>query len=331
MPPTSARSGTFYSIHRSASELPEELWTAATERAGHLNTILSVAQKCLASELSTSTPTSGNVWITLWTYYPPPRLELVLACTSNEMGTYPIFIAATAPASRLTAQFLHTRLWLLADALRYAVPNSRVYSVFCPDTIAHLFAAIWSALTGIRRYKEPYYAAKLSICTKETLKHGPSRNIPGIPADLRLAVPDDLKGVADLCYGFASESEPFTLTSDLALKQASLLIQDRQVWVYCIRADGESDPGDIASIVACTRNSEQCATITKVYTDTRWRRRGCAERLVALYVARDNTAATKVYNRVGFAGLGEHAVDGVNCEFWSEIGFDREQVELGHW
>ena len=51
---------------------------------------------------------------------------------------------------------------------------------------------------------------------------------------------------------------------------------------------------------------------------------------VVLYVAHENDAANHVYRRVGFAGLGngERVVD---VDPWLEIGFDRNQVELGHW
>ena len=52
---------------------------------------------------------------------------------------------------------------------------------------------------------------------------------------------------------------------------------------------------------------------------------------IVLYVAHNNPAASGVYHRVGFAGLGDskRRVDGV--ENWLEIGFDQSKVELGHW
>jgi hypothetical protein len=51
---------------------------------------------------------------------------------------------------------------------------------------------------------------------------------------------------------------------------------------------------------------------------------------VVLYVGVENPAKI-VYDRVGFLGLapGSPAVDGV--EHWLEIGFDRAEVDLGHW
>ena len=52
---------------------------------------------------------------------------------------------------------------------------------------------------------------------------------------------------------------------------------------------------------------------------------------MVLFVAHDNVAASKVYHRVGFAGLDKSSrrAEGVNS--WLEIGFDRDTVELGHW
>ena len=60
--------------------------------------------------------------------------------------------------------------------------------------------------------------------------------------------------------------------------EASLLIKKGQVWVHEICVPGQR--AEIASIVAVTRTSDTVAGITKVYTNPRWRQRGCAERLV---------------------------------------------------
>lgn len=63
-----------------------------------------------------------------------------------------------------------------------------------------------------------------------------------------------------------------------AMAEASLLIKKGQVWVHEICAPRQRP--EIASIVAVTRTSDTVAGITKVYTNPRWRQRGCAERLV---------------------------------------------------
>ncbi|KAF8906617.1 hypothetical protein CPB85DRAFT_1436866 [Mucidula mucida] len=279
MPVPSTLSGIFCSIYRSASALPSEFWDAARTNPTHFNVILPTAQKSRDRERAGYPSASGHLWVIVWTHYPQKRLELVLSCTSTEMGTYPIFIASTE------------------------VPKTRVYSAFGPDTIVNSFASFWSSLSGIAQYEKPYYAAKLSVCTSRTISKRSASIIPGLQMDLRPATPADLQAVAELCYGFASESVPFTLTHEAAFKEASLLIYNKQVWVHGIRQEGTNGPFEIASIVACTRNVDECATITKVYTNPRWRRHGCAERLVrrvtkfllstryekvALYVAHNN-------------------------------------------
>lgn len=50
---------------------------------------------------------------------------------------------------------------------------------------------------------------------------------------------------------------------------------------------------------------------------------------VVLYVAHDNDAARKVYERVGFVGF---ATSGVGAtDSWKELGFSQNAVRLGHW
>jgi hypothetical protein len=159
--------------------------------------------------------------------------------------------------------------------------------------------------------------------------------------------------------------DPFVLTSDAAIEEATILVRKKQVWVHRVCQPGGTG-GEIASIVAFTRNTDTVSTITKVYTNPKWRNRDCAERLirhvckqyvypvvrvvqansdhtsflisllltaesVVIYVARDNPGLAKVLDRVGFIGLSPNSssVDGVDA--WLELGFDRTKVQLGHW
>jgi predicted GNAT family acetyltransferase len=62
-----------------------------------------------------------------------------------------------------------------------------------------------------------------------------------------------------------------------ALKEATELIKNGSLWVHQLN---DSTSSDICSIVATTRKSENVTAITKVYTNPRYRSRGCAERLV---------------------------------------------------
>lgn len=71
----------------------------------------------------------------------------------------------------------------------------------------------------------------------------------------------------------------------------------------------------------------------EIYTQYRHFRRSLLESkvTVSLFVAHDNPGAALVYSRVGFVGLSpqEGSVPGVDN--WTEIGFDRSVVRLGHW
>ena len=69
------------------------------------------------------------------------------------------------------------------------------------------------------------------------------------------------------------------MTRAAALEEATYLVQHGLVWVHRILKPGQTH-SEIASAVAYTRNSETIATISKVITSARWRRFGCAERLV---------------------------------------------------
>jgi hypothetical protein len=51
---------------------------------------------------------------------------------------------------------------------------------------------------------------------------------------------------------------------------------------------------------------------------------------IALFVGVTNPAAN-VYQRVGFVGIGKGAAPAQGVDTWEELGFDRDQVDLGHW
>ncbi|KAK7057720.1 N-acetyltransferase domain-containing protein [Favolaschia claudopus] len=332
----------YTTTYYSASSLPDNVWDALKSHPQNSNCLLPVALKSLPREQTRDVVLRREqCWIVVSSL---GVVDFVLSVTNGDIGTYPIFIFTTHPIRDLTRDFLFPRLQRLTEALRDAVPIERVYSVFAPDVVSHMFAELWGSLTGVQWYKDPYYHANLTYCTKKSFINRQTTSFPGLVYELRPAVESDLEAVASLCYQFAADSEPFVLSHEAAIKEAALLIQNKQVWVHGIRlADDVHD--DIASIVAFTRNSEHVATISKVFTNPAWRRRGCAERLVrrvckhllanknsvALYVAHSNPAARLVYHRVGFLGLtdGDAPVEGVDS--WLEIGFDHNKVELGHW
>ncbi|KAJ6491644.1 hypothetical protein C8R47DRAFT_976415 [Mycena vitilis] len=330
----------YTTTYRSASSLPNEVWDALRSNPQNSNCILPIALKSLAREQNHETALGRDqCWIVV---HSMGAIDFVLSVTNGDIGTYPIFIFTPHPTHRLTSDFLLPRLIRLAEALRVAVPVKRVYSVFAPDAITSMFVEIWCALTGVQRYQDPYYHAKLTYCTKRSFRPREFTTFPGLVYELRPAVDSDLEAVASLCYQFAADCEPFFLSREGAIKEAATLIQSNQIWVHGIRREGDTHDA-IASIVAFTRNTDNVATISKVFTNPDWRSRGCAERLMrrvckhllatkqslALFVAHDNPAATKVYHRVGFLGLDGAPVEGVDS--WLEIGLDRSKVELGHW
>jgi predicted GNAT family acetyltransferase len=65
----------------------------------------------------------------------------------------------------------------------------------------------------------------------------------------------------------------FPLKIDAAIIEAQELISKGLIWIY------ESE-GEVTSICAVTRSTQNVSAITKVYTTPKWRRRGFAEHLV---------------------------------------------------
>ncbi|KAI0031422.1 hypothetical protein K488DRAFT_79073 [Vararia minispora EC-137] len=332
-------------VYRHASHLPPQVWEAFRRRERDSNVMYPHALRACSIEGGEDV----QLWMTCSTFHVAatgePQLDLVLSCTEGVLGSYPLFIFANTPFDDLGDDFIRPRLDAIIQGLLNHVHPSRVFSVFAPEPVTRAFAALWSCYTNIRPYQEPYYSAKLTYCTKSSL----TRRQMTFFADLfyvpRLACDSDILVIAELCQGFAMTSEPFVLTPRAALKEARYLVRHRLVWVLEVNRPGE--PSDIASIVAVTRSSANVAGITKVFTNPRWRKRGCAERLVrfvcqqlllvshfadvVLYVAHDNAAAAGVYRRVGFQGLSDSKIYVEGVDNWLELGFDRTLVRLGHW
>lgn len=300
-------------------------------------------------------------WLTLWSNKSSnsttiPVLDLVLSCTASHIDNLPIFLWSSYETSTLTSEFLVPRMTLLVQHLSELVPRERVFSVFAPNFITTTFANVWAAQTGMRIVDRPYYSAALSYVTRDTLsEEDTSRtpSLPPLPSTLRQATRADVDAIAAHCYEFAFDSD-FPIDHAGAQREALHYINSRQMWACAVEcADGRIE---IASIVAVTRNTRTNATITKVHTAAAHRKRGYAEALVrrvcdhllydddivrrhavdytgpydavALYVAHDNIAAAKVYDRVGFAGLLGKARP-VGVEDVLELGF--EGATKGYW
>ncbi|KAG5219882.1 Acetyltransferase (GNAT) domain [Salix suchowensis] len=241
-------------------------------------------------------------------------------CGSWLLGDYPIFIWAPPKAERRSDATSS-----LVEFLRKRVPDKRVFSVFGPTDITQVFSSEWSKVTGVPILREPYYDAYLARCTKNTLRQGTSTMPLPQGHKTRVATTGDLNDVAELCKQFADdESAPYNFSAEDSRLEAQELIRAQQVWVY------EASSGVIACICAAARHSQRASVISKVYTSKAFRRKGFAERLVrhvvqqesvVLYVGKNNPAR-RVYDRVGFSGIGDQAKSSDDHEDWLEVGFD---------
>ncbi|KAG2117242.1 uncharacterized protein F5147DRAFT_305096 [Suillus discolor] len=318
------------------TNIPGDVWGVLRDRdnAARANLILPHAEK--VSGHQEFLPGSEQLWLV---YSEPATSDIrfILSCTEGPLGKYPIFIIPVAPI-QLAPELLQGPMEAFCEALLNEVDfrRQRVFSVFSVEPVSIAFASAWEKIAEIKCINKPYYDAFFSACTPGTFKlvrDGPQPVDDDI--ELRLAVPQDAGKISDLCKEFSETSRPFVLSDEQASKEARLMIENEQVWVYEVKeGDGETD---IASIVAATRQSHTVAAITKVYTPEKWQRQGRAERLVrrvcrellkkheqvVLYVGANNDAQ-KLYNRVGFQGTS-------GPERWLEIGFDEAEVELGHW
>lgn len=306
----------------------------------------SIAQKLLARESNGDIP-DDCLWLTCSTHHnsaTDPTLDFVLSVTPGPQGAYPVFICTPLPLDKLKSEYILPRMQQMAGALQGLIGVERVYSVFAPVAIARAFAETWTALTEVELDADPeYYSAKLTHCSYDTFRNRRAT----LPIDrsyiMRPAVLTDIPAAAVLCHGFAAVSEPFILSHEGAVEEATYLVRNNMLWVHEVVRSGQ--PTEIASIVATTRSSESVAGITKVFTNPDIRNMGCAERLVrtvcksllqshdsvVLYVAHNNPAASKVYHKVGFQGLESPKAVAEGVEDWLELGFDRKQVVLGHW
>ncbi|KAJ2918045.1 hypothetical protein MD484_g2353, partial [Candolleomyces efflorescens] len=337
MPGFHAIPKSFVQICTSAQDFPQKALAVLEANAAKANTILPILLKCRDEERK-GIVNNDNLWLVCYDSSARTGIEYIVSCTKGMMGDYPIFVLATKARQVLKDDEVYDAMQAIGEALDTCIPRQRAYSVFAVDRVAEAFAAAWSERTHIEAYSRPYYDSTISFLSKRDLVLPRQKTLlTDIDYDLCPATREDIPAIGKLCEMFAAESEPFVLTPMQGRQEAELLVASGLVWVHRIqRGQG---PKEIASIVAYTRNCNKVATITKVYTNPRWRRLGCAESIlfstdpkeqIALFVGNDNPAA-KVYNRVGFVGLDKTkpAVEGV--ERWLEIGFDRRRVQQGHW
>jgi hypothetical protein len=164
------------------------------------------ALKQLMAERNGKPALGDEIWVVCWCNQPTPTIDFVLSCTNGPIGTYPVFIFTPHAFASLTDEFMLPRLTLLVHKLRQEVPTHRVYSVFAPEPVTKTFAKLWTLHTGIKTENEPYYAALISYCTRETFSNRQMSMTPDLISEIRLAVEADIPSAARLCWGFAKES-----------------------------------------------------------------------------------------------------------------------------
>jgi hypothetical protein len=201
----SVRSRLSIHTYSKASDLPEWVLNVLRDNARNANVILPPALKIRAQEQSPDFH-QDNVWITCASQDPPYPIEFVLACAEGHMGSYPLFIMTTLATSRLTDEYIQPSIQMMAQALKEAAPVERIYSVFAPEPIAKVFEQVWTKLTGIKSHTEPYYAANITYCTKRSFINRQASIHPSLTYDMEAATPDDINGVAKLCFHFADDS-----------------------------------------------------------------------------------------------------------------------------
>lgn len=170
------------------------------------NVIFPQILKAREAEQQGQTLAEPQVWIVCTSNHPRRRVDFILSCTTGLMGAYPIFIFTTLLPYQLTEDYAEPRLRELAVELRDAVPIDRVYSVFSQHSIAQIFADAWTDLTGIKSYPDPYYDSTMSYCTRSSFVNRSMTLLSDFIFDLRPAVLNDIPQIAQLNFGFASES-----------------------------------------------------------------------------------------------------------------------------
>ncbi|KAJ1302585.1 hypothetical protein OPQ81_002902 [Rhizoctonia solani] len=340
MPSLSARPNVNITIHSSAANFLSVAFDALSLAEERSNIILALALKAQEQEeqMQQEIVASQNLWLCAWTTKASPRspsakssLDFVFALNDNPLGGYPLFIWSSHPSCDLTPTFIEHRVQLAAIQLYKLVPSQRIFSVFGLVPVVCAFRDIWAHISGHNPEPTPFYSAKLSYCTKASLKSTLSRIPQG--DSIRVAEMGDHEEVAGLCHAFAQYSEYFTLKDNESKMQALELIRDKRVWVYQVQ-DTCGRPR-LASLVCSSRSSRSVAAITKVYTAPEFRGRQFARHLVywvtrnllynenkdavVLYVSHGNPAE-KVYHQIGYAGLCG-APRPAMVEDWLEVGF----------
>ena len=200
----------FYDVQHflAAKDLPNSVWESFSFHPRGANIMHSHAKKSRLSEEAGNPPKVGQCWVVCSRKLGngDPSVDFVLSCTEGPLGNYPIFIFTTIPHNQLNSGATASGISALVDALSPLVAITRVFSVFAPEPLARRFASAWTEKHGIPLDSDPeYYHAKLTYCTKETLRP-PSQSTPAPNGRPRRANQSDIPTIAELCQAFAKDS-----------------------------------------------------------------------------------------------------------------------------
>ena len=189
-----------YNIYHRAGALPRSVVDVLRSNARNANIILPTLEKALAQERAGQPPQGEQFWITC-SYN--SDVKFVLAITDGYMGPYPAFIFTTIPFHELTDPYIRPFVATLVRALFRVTPEQRIYSVFSVQPVAAIFAEEWTRITGIQAYPKPYYEAKISYCTLESLDARSASDDAALGYCLRPADKADIPAIAEACFLFA--------------------------------------------------------------------------------------------------------------------------------
>lgn len=243
MPVPSTLSGPGVEVFTRASELPSEVWDTLEAHAVNANVILPALLTSLAAERK-GVVIPNQRWLVFYEQDNPAlTVEFVLSCTNNgRMGTYPY---PSPPVSRGSLARGRARG---AGVLRVCARN---YS------------------TSLHRHLDEPHGCRAS-CARPVLLRGQDQL-------LQPAYAFSPPGNTERSLFHAPSVSAFPPLDGHQILTAVYLIKQNLIWVHEVT---QGNKRGIACIAAFTRNSATVATITKVFTSEKYRRMGCAERLV---------------------------------------------------
>ena len=193
MPPSSSP----VEVAFKASDLSVVVRRALESVPVETSVILPAFYKCLELDKVGQSP-RDHLWIAI--YSRQGTVALVLSCTDGYVGAYPIFIVNTSP---IDENDFASSIHLLALTLQRHIPIERVFSVFGPIRITHLFSRLWTQLTGVQTEAQPYYDAKIGYLRQREGLQQLVTPLESSTFEVGLATRADILPVAKLCQAFS--------------------------------------------------------------------------------------------------------------------------------